>query len=183
MSNAKRISKGKIVLIVVGILLVLGIIGVATTPTAQVPDVSGQSGTEAEQTLKSQGFNTINFQSNDSFSTVANDIMKVSSQDPAAGQDLATSTAVTLKGDTYTDYFKAFEYRPISEWGDEPSNHGFTCKVLSSTGMELNNDLAQIAETSTGERWCATLIEVDAENKVLTIEVDSFEHLNSYLEQ
>ena len=74
MNNAKRMNKGKIVLIVVGVLLVLGIIGVATTPTAQVPDVSGQSGTEAEQTLKSQGFNTINFQNNDNFSTVANDI-------------------------------------------------------------------------------------------------------------
>lgn len=183
MNNTKRMNKGKIVLIVVGVLLVLGIIGVATTPTVQVPDVSGQSGTEAEQTLKSQGFNTINFQNNDNFSTVANDIMKVSSQDPAAGQNLTTSTAVTLKGDTYTQYFKSFEYQPISEWGADPSNHGFTCKVLSPTGMELNNDLAQIAESSTGERWCATSIEVDTENKVLTIKVDSFEHLNSYLEQ
>lgn len=182
MENTRKMSKGKIALIIVGIVVILGIIGIATTPTAQVPDVSGQTGQEAAETLSSQGFNTIHYQNNDGFNTVENDIMKVNSQDPSSGEELATTSTITLKGDTFTDYFKAFEYEPISSWGEMPEQYGFTCNVTAATtGAELNNDLGQIAESSTGERWCATSINVNPNNMTIDVEVDSFEHLNSLL--
>lgn len=176
MEKTKKHGKLKIVLIAIVVLVIVGGIGACASPTVEAPDTVGKTGLEAEKIFNDAGFNSVAFNDNEGNVIKGSDLMLVVKQDPSANTATKTATIVTLSGDTYTEYFESLLFRPISEYGSEISNLGFETKVYSITGMELGNDLGEIARTSTGQRWCASEISVDTDNKVVTMTVDSIEH-------
>lgn len=176
MEKTKKHGKLKIVLIAIVVLVIVGGIGACASPTVEAPDTVGKTGLEAEKIFNDAGFNSVAFNDNEGNIIKGSDLMLVVKQDPSANTATKTATIVTLSGDTYTEYFESLLFRPISEYGSEISNLGFETKVYSITGMELGNDLGEVARTSTGQRWCTSKISVDTDNKVVTMTVDSIEH-------
>lgn len=174
---AKKPSKLKIVVIALVIIFLVAGIGSCMSPTVQIPDTVGKSGSKAKALLNDAGFNTIQFKSESGNGSSENDMMQITSQEPAANSNVQTNTSVELVGKTYTDYFKSLELKPLTEVAPEIEKSGYTVSgVYSLTGASLNSDLNEIAKTSTGSTWCAVNINVNTQGKSISMTVDSIEH-------